>query len=472
MSWKTLDGSDIALLAAFVLSAGLGTWNNCLLFNDGIVLVSVGWLGDAWDLYFNQIAGRTVSTFTTFGPAWLARWAFDLSSDPYIVLAHVLYFAVPLGLWLAIRAVEPQRAFSRLYLATTLVLIYFPSELIVGIGLWMIWVALLADPARSIRQTTVATLGLGLVMAFTHPSTAAMSLLFLLIGLIRVRYGRPLPRRVMEAAAAMTVLLLAAYALTSTFLPPTNPSIIYALGIGRYDYLDLGWMVATLSMFPMLAALWLLQLAPGIAGANPRWQVPSSVTTFVGVLGLWFAANGTSLLTPIFARQSAVYVLALAVALAFAMPQSVWSAHARRPLMWFAAITAVAAVSYNIDLWLFGRFIDRHLEPGVINVDAPGRPPWPLQRRREAMDTSTFFKWAAKPDYVRDVVLPDYQRYYQALAFYSFFRSDGHAVLFHRIPPRQWVPFECPPVERALAHTRDALDRQFLAFLSENYCVR
>jgi hypothetical protein len=88
------------------------------------------------------------------------------------------------------------------------------------------------------------------------------------------------------------------------------------------------------------------------------------------------------------------------------------------------------------------------------------------------MDTSTFFKWAAKPDYVRDVVLPDYQRYYQALAFYSFFRSDGHSVLFHRIPPRQWIPFECPPVERALAHARDDLHRQFLAFLSEHYCVR
>ena len=350
-------------------------------------------------------------------------------------------------------------------------LIYFPSELIVGIGLWTIWVALLADPARSIRQVTVATLGLGLVMAFTHPSTAAMSLLFLIIGSVRVRYGRPLPRRAMVAAAAMSVLLLTAYALTGMFLPPTNPSIIHALGIGRYDYVDLAWMMSTLFIFPMLAALWLLQLAPGIAAANPRWQVPSSATTFVGVLGLWFAANGTSLLTPIFARQSAVYVLALAIALAFAIPHPVWSVHARRPLMWFAAITAVAAVSYNIDLWLFGRFVDRHLEPGVVNVDTPGRPPWPLQRRREAMDTSTFFKWAAKPDYVHDVVLPDYQRYYQALAFYSFFRSDGHSVLFHRIPPQQWIPFECPSVDRALARARDDLHRQFLTFLRANYCV-
>ena len=47
MSWKTLDGSDVALLAAFILSAALGTWNSCLLFNDGIVFLPVGWQGDA-----------------------------------------------------------------------------------------------------------------------------------------------------------------------------------------------------------------------------------------------------------------------------------------------------------------------------------------------------------------------------------------------------------------------------------------
>src|SRR5262245_43447151 len=117
MTRKALDSCDIVLLAAFIVAAALGIWNNCLLLNDGAVLLSAGWLGDAWDLYFTQIAGRTVSTFATFGPAWLVRWAFDLSPGTYIVLAHALYFAVPLGLWLVIRAVEPQRAFSRLYLA-------------------------------------------------------------------------------------------------------------------------------------------------------------------------------------------------------------------------------------------------------------------------------------------------------------------------------------------------------------------
>jgi hypothetical protein len=267
----------------------------------------------------------------------------------------------------------------------------------------------------------------------------------------------------------MTVLLLAAYLFTSAFLPPTNPSIIDALSVGRYDHIDPAWLAATLWLFPILAILWLLLLAPAAEGMSSQWRIPASVIAIVGIVGLWFAANGTSLLTPIFARHSAMHVLALAAALASTMP--LWSLHARRPLMWLAAITAVAAVSYNVDLWLFGRFVDRHLEAGVINVDDAGRPKWPLQRTRQAIDTSLFFKWAAKPDYLRDVVLPDYQRYYQALAFYSFFRSDRRSVLFRRMLPRQWVPFECAATDRALARARDDLDRQFLTFLRENYCV-
>jgi hypothetical protein len=469
MNWKKLDRSDIALLTAFILMAGLGTWNYCLLFNDGIVLASVGWLGDAWVLYLNQFAGRVVSTFTTFGPAWLARRAFGLSSGTYIVLAHALYFAAPLGLWLIIRAVELHRAFSRLYLAVVLVLVYFPTELIVGTGLWVIWAALLANSARPVRQIAVATFGLGALMAFTHPSMAVMSLLYLIVGLVLVRFGRPFPRRALGAAAAMTVLLLGAYLFTSTFLPPTNPTIIDALSVGRYDHVDPAWLLGTLLLFPMLASLWLLLLAPAAEGANQRWRIPAAAITVIGLVGLWFAANGTSLLTPIVARHAATHVLAVAAALASAMPH--WSPSARRPFMWFAAITAVSAVSYNVDLWLFGRFVDRHLEAGVVNVNDPKRPQWPSQRARATLDASTFFKWTAKPDYVRDVVLPDYQRYYQALAFYSFFRSDRRSVLFHRIPPRQWMPFECPAVDRALAHGRDDLDRQFLTFLRENYCV-
>jgi hypothetical protein len=51
-----------------------------------------------------------------------------------MTVAHALYFAVPLVLWLALRAIERDRLFSRLYLAIVLVLMYFPSELIVGVG--------------------------------------------------------------------------------------------------------------------------------------------------------------------------------------------------------------------------------------------------------------------------------------------------------------------------------------------------
>ena len=470
MTRKTLDTSDVALLDTFIIAAGLGIWNNCLLFNDGAVLLSVGWLGNAWDLYFNQIAGRAVSTFVTFGPAWAARWAFDLSPGAYIMLAHALYFAVPLVLWLALRAIEPQRAFSRLYLATMLVLICFPTELIVGTGIWMIWAAVLADPARPARHSVIATIGLGIAMAFTHPVMAVMSLLYFIVGMVIVLTGRPFPRRALVAAAAMTVLLLAAYLLTSTFLSPTNSSIVHELSIGRDNYVDAAWLLATVWVFPMLPVLWLLLLAPAAEGLNPRWRVPSPAIAAVGLLGLWFAANGTSLLTPIFARYSATYVLALAMALASALPA--WSAHARQPLMWFAAITAVAAVSYNVDLWLFGRFVDRHLEPGIVNVNDPGRPSWPSQRGGASIDKSLFSKWAGQSDYVRDVVLPDYQSYYQALAFYSFFRSDRQSVLFRLMLPRQWVPFECPAVDRALVRARDDLDRQFLSFLRANYCVQ
>ena len=139
----------MVLLAAFLLAAGLGTGTRCLLVNDGAVFISAGWLGNAWHLYFNQIPGRAVSVLTLFGPAWAARAILGLDASTYMTVAHALYFAVPLVLWLVLRAVERDRLFSRLYLAIALVLMYFPSELIVGIGLWLIWLALVcALPAR------------------------------------------------------------------------------------------------------------------------------------------------------------------------------------------------------------------------------------------------------------------------------------------------------------------------------------
>jgi hypothetical protein len=466
-----LDLSDIALLAAFALVAVLGTWTRCLLVNDGAFLLSVGWLGDAWDLYFKQIAGRGVSTLLAFGPAWAARSALGLSSDAYIVVAHVLYFAVFLGLWLAIRWVEPSRLFSRLYLATMLAVVYFPTETLVGVGLWMIWAALVADPARSRAAAFAATVCFAPVLAFTHPVTASMSLIYLAAGGALVALGRPFPRQILLPTAAMTVLLIAAYVATRALLPASNPTIGALNETAKFDYIDPLWMLGTFTVYPMLAVLWLLLLAPGVENAGLHWRRLPIAVTVIGLLGLWFAANGTSLLTYLFARHSATHVLALAVTLAAAGPAADWLARARQPLAWFAAIIAVAGISYNIDLFLFGRFIDQRLTPGVTNVDrlppAAGQP----QRKPTSANDNIYFKWAAGSDYVRDVVAPNYQRYPHALAFYSFFRSNRRSVLFHEIPGRFWMPFECPAVDRALAHARDDLDRQFLTFLRENYCV-
>jgi hypothetical protein len=73
---------------------------------------------------------------------------------------------------------------------------------------------------------------------------------------------------------------------------------------------------------------------------------------------------------------------------------------------------------------------------------------------------------------VRDVVVPDYDWYLVTLAFQSFFGSDGRAVLFHRIPAKGWIPFECAPVERTLSLARGEARRMFLRFLDDHYCVR
>lgn len=465
-----LDRCDAALLAALAWAAVFGTWNQCLLVNDGAVLLSVGWLGDAWDLYFDQIAGRAVSTLLAFGPAWAARWAFGLSSDTYIILAHALYFATPLVLWLVLRTVEPHRIFSRLYLAIVLALIYFPSELIVGIGLWMIWAALVADPGRGPRQVAIVTLVLGLAIAFTHPSTALMSLLYLVVGGALAAFGRPFPRRTLIATAAMAALLFAGYLATKALLPSTNPTITVALAANRYDYIDPRWILATLALFPMLPALWLLLLAPGATAAALRWRLPPRGVLIVAAVGLWFAAAGTGLLVYLFARHSGTHVLVVALALALVAPAATWLAHARRPLMFFAAMAAVATTSYNIDLLLYGRFVDRYLTPGIVDVDVLRPNPWPMTHV-EPFGARIYFKWLAEPDYVRDVVVPDYGRYRVALAFYGFFRSDRRSIPFHRLPEGEWIPFECAPVGRALARARDELDRKFLNFLNEHYCV-
>ncbi len=468
----SLERSDIALLAAFLAIAVVGSLNHVLLVNDGAYFLSVGWLGDAWDLYFNQFVGRALSLMLGFAPAWAMRAAVAPSANAFLLVAHLLYFAVPLGLWLILRSVETVRIYSRLYLAAMLALVYFPTEVIAAAGLWMIWMASIAGRIRTPRAVAVLTIGFAIPLAFTHPAAATMSLFYASIGAVLVLLGRPFPRHTLLPAAAMAVLLLGAYVATSHLWPSTNPTIVAMQGASSRDYLDPVWMLTTLALFPMLAALWLLLLAPGLESVNRRWRLPSWVITGVGMLGLWFAANATTLYTYLFARHTVSHVLALALVLALATPPQDWLEQACRPLIWCAAIATAAALSYNVDVFLFGRFVDRHLVPSVTNVDRIAATPWPRPVARGLFEPRFYFKWAAGDDYVRDVVMPDYERYRQVLAFESFFRSNRQSVLFHRLPQGHWVPFVCAPVDRAIARAHDEADRRFLVFLGENYCVR
>lgn len=468
---RRFDLCDRALLAAFLIVVGVGTCNRVLLVNDGAYFLSVIWLGDAWDLYFNQFGGRALALLAMFGPAWALRWAFTPSADIHLVVGHLLYFAAPLCLWLALRAAEPSRVFSRLYLSAMLTLIYFPSEMIVAVGLWMVWSALIADAARAPWQVIVITLGFALVLAFTHPVTAMMSLLYLAVGGALTAFGRPFPRHTLKPAAAMTILLLLGYVLTSHLLPSTNPSIIAMQSASSSDYLDPIWMLATIALFPMLGALWLLLMAPGVRQLGARWRLPASGAAILGVLGLWFAANGTSLYTYLFTRYTLSSVLTVALALSLAGPAAEWLTRARGPLLWCAVITTVAALSYNVDIFLLRRFVDQHLVPGVIDVDRQASMAWPRPVGRGLFETRQYFKWGAGPDYVRDVVVPDYEPYRQVLAFISFFQSDRQSVLYHQLPRTHWIPFECAPLDRAVARAHDDADRRFLVFLRGNYCV-
>lgn len=466
-----LEQTDWALFSAFLLAAALGIWTSCLLVNDGAVYLAAAWLGNAWDLFFDQNKGRVVSTAIIFGPAWALRASSGISPEAFMVAAHVLYFAGPLVLWLLLRAVEPQRLFSRLYLAVVLAMVYFPTEQISGIGIWMVWLALVTDPRRTTRQAAIATVLLGIVLAFTHPSIALMSMLYLAVGSALAAFGRPVPRRSLVAAAVMSLILIVAYFATSRWLPATNPTVFAAQAANRYDAINPLWMLATMTRFPMLATFWLLLLAPGATTAALRWRLAPLAVMIVAAIGLWFAANGTGLLTYVYSRHTAAPVLTVAVALALAASATAWLTEARRPLMLYAAIASVAALSYSYDLLLYGRSVDRSLRPGIVDIDGPQRESWPTWQRQSS-NARIYFKWAAEPDYVHDVVVPDYGRYRLSLAFYSFFRSDRHSVLFHRLPETEWIPFECRPVDRALMDARDDLDRRFLAFLREHYCVR
>ena len=85
----------------------------------------------------------------------------------------------------------------------------------------------------------------------------------------------------------------------------------------------------------------------------------------------------------------------------------------------------------------------------------------------------SYVKWAVGADYQRDVVVPIYDWYEVTLAFYSFFRSDRQAILFHALDRRgTWVPFECGPLAAVQRQPHDARDQLLLTFLTQHYCVR
>jgi hypothetical protein len=462
-----MERTDKVLLAAFVAAAVLGTLAQCLLINDAVIFITVGWLGHSWDLYFSQFAGRALGMYALFGPAELVLRVLPMSAGTFVVVSHILYFAVPLVLWLVLRSVEPHRLFSRLYLAFVLAVMFFPTELIVGCGLWLLWLALVVDPRHGLRVVALATAGLGAALIFTHPAIAAMSLLYLVVGTGLRLFGRPIPKQSLSAAAAMTALLVVGYLLTSRLFPPTNPSVIVGVTRNSVSYIDPIAMVKSLGEYAVTGVLWLLLLGPVLVG---RFR-PVSLA-LLAIVGFVVAAGGTTLLTYFFARYSAPHVLALGVTLALAAPDT-WRENARSTLTLYAVIAVTAAASYAVDLQLFEHFMKRRLQPGVANVETLAGDPWPSPAMKPS-PLINFFKWEAGDDYVRNVVVPIYDWYYRVtLAYHSFLASDRQSVLYHPLGQSgDWLPCERIAVRRALATARDAADRTFLEFLDANYCAR
>jgi hypothetical protein len=441
------------------------------MVSDGAVVLTAVWFDDAWGLYLSQIASRGLSNLTMFGPAWAMRSVLNLSAPTFLTVAHVLYFCGPMVLWLLIRSVEPHAAFSRLFLATALVLVYFVTELTAGIGLWLAWLAVVVSPKRATRHIVLCTLGLGVAMVFTHPALLLMTVTYLVVGAALTVGGRPLPPRSFIAALALAVVLGAGYFATSRVLPPTNPTIVRALAGNAYDFVDPWWMLATIGRSPMLAVLWLLMLAPGANAAALRWRAQPAAIFLIGAIGLWFALNGVTQVTWLYARHTAIHVLVVAVTLALVAPSSVWLTAARHPLALFAAVVVAGALSYSVDLILLERYVGSRLTVGYIDAETLRDPPWPPPRSEPTVGR-VVFKWTAGKDYVRDVVVPDYDWFISTLALTSFFMSDRTAVLFHRVSDAGWVPYECPAVRRVLQRPRDERDARFLRFLLDTgYCV-
>ena len=320
----------------------------------------------------------------------------------------------------------------------------------------------------------ITTIVIAPLLVLTHPAMAITSVVFAIGGFGLSLLGRPFPRHLAIASAAMGVLVAAGYFATSALWPATNPTLAGALQGGQYNYTIPLWMLATLGFFPVLAVFWLLLIAPGLDGTAARWRFSKTALVILAVIGLWFALNGTNILTWIFARSTAPVALAVALCLALASPAATWLEAARRPLMMFAAIMATAAVSYGIDLFLFGRAADARLAP-LIAADGPAPnivpmgPPSPPPTQRPVQ---VFFKWLAAPDYVRDIINPYYGSERMTFAFYSFFRSDRRAMLYKSLDKRrEWVPLTCKAVDDTLKQPHDAIDIRMLRFIREHYCV-
>jgi hypothetical protein len=135
---------------------------------------------------------------------------------------------------------------------------------------------------------------------------------------------------------------------------------------------------------------------------------------------------------------------------------------------------ATAAVSYGIDLFLFGRASDARLaplmaaaepSPNIVAMAPPSAPP-------DQQPMQIFLKWSAAPDYVRDIINPYYGGERMTFALYSFFRSNRRVVLFKPLDKRrEWVPFACMATDDALKRSHDTIDDRMLRFIREQYCV-
>ena len=102
-----------------------------------------------------------------------------------------------------------------------------------------------------------------------------------------------MPLRTVFAAAALSVLCWQSISRPAV-AAADQPDLVAALGRGSHAYINPIWMLRTLVLFPMLAALWFLLLVPGAGTLGVHWRLLQPATLVVAVLGLWCAAAGTA----------------------------------------------------------------------------------------------------------------------------------------------------------------------------------